>query len=132
MSGFQWADFVDVAARLHAAGTEADSRSAVSRAYYAAYHVVRKYVNAQASSFGLPAIPKKGHDLHLAVHERLRDMGNSLGVNGKRHLVVANNLKNLRTIRNDSDYEISKSVTKDISANAIENAREIIAQISNL
>jgi uncharacterized protein (UPF0332 family) len=37
-----WRDFLSLAARLAAGATEADWRNAVSRAYYAAFHVARQ------------------------------------------------------------------------------------------
>lgn len=37
-----WRDFLLVASRLAAETTEADWRTAVSRAYYAAFHVARR------------------------------------------------------------------------------------------
>jgi hypothetical protein len=37
-----WRDFLSLATRLAAATTEADWRTAVSRAYYAAFHVARR------------------------------------------------------------------------------------------
>ncbi len=37
-----WRDFLLVANRLTAGATEADWRTAVSRAYYAAFHVARR------------------------------------------------------------------------------------------
>jgi hypothetical protein len=37
-----WRDFLPLATRLAAGTTEADWRTAVSRAYYAAFHVARR------------------------------------------------------------------------------------------
>jgi uncharacterized protein (UPF0332 family) len=37
-----WRDFLALAARLAGDATEADWRTAVSRAYYAAFHVARR------------------------------------------------------------------------------------------
>ena len=40
-----WRDFVPLAARLAAGAAEADWRTAVSRAYYAAIHVARRLLS---------------------------------------------------------------------------------------
>jgi uncharacterized protein (UPF0332 family) len=37
-----WRDFLSLATRLATGATEADWRTAVSRAYYAAFHVARR------------------------------------------------------------------------------------------
>lgn len=41
---FAWRDLLSVAERLAADGDEASSRSAIGRAYYAAYHAAARYV----------------------------------------------------------------------------------------
>ena len=45
---FEWADFLGLAERLaEAGGDEAAHRTAISRAYYAAYHAAAIYVRAE-------------------------------------------------------------------------------------
>jgi len=45
---FQWRDFLELATRLaHRGADEAELRTAISRAYYAAYHGAAAYVRAQ-------------------------------------------------------------------------------------
>jgi hypothetical protein len=75
-----WRDFVSLAARLAANTTEADWRSAVSRAYYAAFHMARRlltdlnfaipradrahqYLAFRLSNCGEAAVEQVGRDL---------------------------------------------------------------------
>ena len=83
-----WRDFLSLAARLAAAATEADWRTAVSRAYYAAFHVARQlladlnftvpradrahqYLVFRLSNSGEPAVEQAGRDLETL--RRLRN-----------------------------------------------------------
>jgi uncharacterized protein (UPF0332 family) len=75
-----WRDFLVVASQLGGGATEAEWRSAVSRAYYAAFHVARRllfdlkftipradrahqYLVFRLSNSGEPAIEQAGRDL---------------------------------------------------------------------
>src|SRR5436309_11372371 len=83
-----WRDFVSLAARLAANATEADWRSAVSRAYYAAFHIARRlladlnftvpradrahqYLVFRLSNCGEPTVEQAGRDLETL--RRLRN-----------------------------------------------------------
>ena len=87
-------DFISVAGELADAGTEAHWRSAISRAYYGAFHVARNaLVNRGASIPG-------DSSAHIDVQNKLirhknKDVSNAGSL-----------LANLRTTRNKSDYEL--------------------------
>jgi hypothetical protein len=65
---FAWADFLALARRL-SSGNEAEQRTAVSRAYYAAFNVAKEWANGHgfAGSTGGPA--------SQGFREFLRDAG---------------------------------------------------------
>lgn len=66
---FRWEDYLVLAKQLSQNGSEAATRSAISRAYYAAYHVARRHQgskNAIATQSGS----------HGTVWRALREGGN--------------------------------------------------------
>jgi uncharacterized protein (UPF0332 family) len=86
-------DFLPLAFRLVAATTEAEWRTAVSRAYYAAFHVAR--VLFEDLGFAVP----RGEQAHGYLWLRLHNCGN---------LVLQQagaNLQALRRQRNRADYD---------------------------
>jgi uncharacterized protein (UPF0332 family) len=88
-------DFMQTALRL-SAGSEANKRSAVSRAYYSAYHVAREFVTACGVRFPSTA----------ATHEALPWC---LSKSGDVVLVTAaRELRSLRTSRNEADYDLHR------------------------
>jgi len=91
---FDWPDYLVLARRLCDGDTEADQRTAISRAYYAAFHVARRHV---ARTHAEVALPRHGavHDVVWATLER--------GVRAERAAAHAG--KRLRQKRTLSDYE---------------------------
>jgi len=93
---FDWREYLELAKHLGGQASsgysaEAAERSAVSRAYYAAFCWVRNYAEA---TLGFRRIGT------ARDHERLRDL-----LKSKYRLQVASNLNRLRGWRNDCDYE---------------------------
>ncbi len=88
-------DFLHVAVRLSGGATEAEWRSAVSRAYYGAFHLARDFVE----SCGV-TLPKTAE-----AHDKLQWC---LAQSGSVQLPpVAERLNSLRAARNVADYDLT-------------------------
>ena len=83
-----WRDFLLLASRLAAGTTEADWRTGISRAYYAAFHLARRlfavlnfavpradrahqYLVFRLSNSGEPAVEQAGRDLETLRRDAL-------------------------------------------------------------
>lgn len=109
-----WRDFLSLAARLAADPTEADWRTAVSRAYYAAFHVAR------ALLAGLNFTVPRADRAHQYLVFRLSNCGESAAEHAGR------DLETLRRLRNRADYDDAPSVTQPQAAAAVRLAEGII------
>ncbi len=88
-------DFISVATQLLASKSEAHFRTAVGRAYYAAFHLARDFV--RACGVLVPA----GPEAHKSVRWCLANVDDAeLGE-------AASQLESLRTARNKADYDLS-------------------------
>jgi uncharacterized protein (UPF0332 family) len=87
-------DFLSVANALAAGTTEAEWRSAVSRAYYAAFHAARQLF--RDLGFRVP----RGDQAHAYLWMRLSNCGNG------QLIATGQNLRDLRSERNQADYDI--------------------------
>lgn len=120
MTPFAWTHFLEFADTLRASDSEAALRSAVSRAYYAAFHEARRHVqrtkNVQFARDGRA---------HEQVPAELCARGASRIERG-----VARNLEMLKKARHDADYELQASTnwTRQC-ATAIDLARHIVSQL---
>lgn len=90
---FDWSDYLVLARRLGDCDTEADQRTAISRAYYAAFHAARRHVMRTHTEV---ALPRHG-EVHDMVWRTLEG-----GVRGERAAAHAG--KRLRQKRTLSDY----------------------------
>ncbi len=88
-------DFLPLARKLAAGSTEADWRTAVSRAYYAAFHVARRLL--EDLGFRVPC----ADSAHAYLWLRLNNCGD-LAVQA-----AASELQLLRNRRNHADYDYS-------------------------
>ena len=116
MSFFDWASFLDLAQYLETYGKDKPSleqaafRTAVSRAYYAAFGVVREY-----------AINKRAREItgtfkdHQGVIEFLKKINARIGTK----------LSKLQSWRKESDYE-DMPVSSQKVENALTYAKEVI------
>ncbi len=97
-------------------------RSAVSRAYYAAYHFSIGLVREIGFQF------EKGAPAHEKIYQYLRNTQMQDAVS------AANDLKLLRKRRNEADYELDSSEFKDHISCQIDLARAqlIISQVEKL
>jgi len=93
---FDWREYLELARYLAGMGgtlysPEAAYRSAVSRAYYAAFCWVRNY-----AAIKLGFKPQKSPDDHRRLREHLKSQG---------YVGLASNLNKLREWRNNCDYD---------------------------
>jgi uncharacterized protein (UPF0332 family) len=114
------ADFISLAIRLSNSHNEADLRTAVSRAYYGAFHVVRELLEDCG-------IYLSGKELFkVEAHQKVRFC---LGESGNEDaVVVAKKLGSLRDRRNEADYDLKLNTFSHPTNVAIEMriAREIV------
>ena len=111
-------DFIEVAAELANGRTEAHWRSAISRAYYAAFHVAKEALAKQKVW-----IPRS----HLG-HEAVRNWM----LNNKNEDIssAGSSLANLLTIRGYADYDVAtRSVNQNDAMLQLANARAVITSV---
>lgn len=90
---FDWKEFNDLALALASIHTdEASHRTAISRAYYAAYHEASAYIRARA------LCPASQPLTHRLVWRLIREAP------GARSAVIANLGFDLRNLRESADY----------------------------
>jgi uncharacterized protein (UPF0332 family) len=109
-----WRDFLLLASRLAAGTTEADWRTSVSRAYYAAFHIARRLF--ADLSFTVPRADRA----HQYLVFRLTNSGESAVEQAGR------DLDTLRRLRNRADYDEVPAITQAQSAAACRLAEDII------
>ena len=109
-----WRDFLLLATRLAAAGTEADWRSAVSRAYYAAFHVARTLLA------GWNFVVPRADRAHQYLVFRLSNSGEPAVEQSGR------DLETLRRLRNRADYDEKPALTQPQANAAVQLAANII------
>jgi uncharacterized protein (UPF0332 family) len=109
-----WRDFLLLAARLAIGTTEADWRTAVSRAYYAAFHIARRLL--ADLNFAVPRADRA----HQYLVFRLSNSGESAVEHAGR------DLDTLRRLRNRVDYDEFPALTQAQAAAAVQLAEGII------
>jgi uncharacterized protein (UPF0332 family) len=124
---FDWVQYHHLAKELlgmihEPVGEEAKQRSAISRAYYAAFNIAAAYVIASEGDNALPA----GVAQHEAVQRHFsvrKDM-----VSRK----IADDLAYLRAERNKADYKINTRISPAAPKEAVRRAGDVIRQIDAL
>jgi uncharacterized protein (UPF0332 family) len=109
-----WRDFLVLAARSAADATEADWRTAVSQAYYAAFHVARRLF--ADLRFTVPRADRA----HQYLVFRLSNSGESAVEQAGR------DLETLRRLRNRPDYDETPALTQPQATAAAHIADTII------
>jgi uncharacterized protein (UPF0332 family) len=121
---FSWDQFIDIARFLvqetqkpnSTISDEAAYRCAISRAYYAAFCIVRLYAKDE---FGY--CPERTGNDHTQLRDFMRKRGD---VHSGQ---IADKLTRLRNWRNESDYDApAYSVNHNKAENAIRNAEEVV------
>lgn len=113
-------DFLNSARRLAAGPDESDWRSAVSRAYYAAFHVARDLL--AALGFQTPRADRA----HNYLYARLNNSGDA-GVED-----VAKRLHELRRRRNQADYDLLPPLPRQDAASYIAMAERVVQSLDTL
>lgn len=107
-------DFLPLATRLAVGATEAEWRTAVSRAYYAAFHVARQLL--EDLGFTVP----RGDRAHGYLWLRLANGGDP------QVQKAGMDLSNLRGRRNQADYDLARPFRQKITPPLIQIAEQII------
>ena len=123
---FDWAEYLALAQELAGRETtpptqEARLRSAVSRAYYAAFCKARNHLRDEEAS----AIPATG-EAHRVVWEQFKGSSDrvrkEIGTNGDR----------LREDRRKADYEDTITNLSSLTSKALARGMQIISRLSKL
>lgn len=112
--------FLDVADDLSAGLREADWRSAISRAYYAAFHKARKLL--RQGGFAVP----HGEQTHAYLWFRLSNAGHP------DVMRAGTKLGHLRTARNRADYDMDFPVAQAAAFDHVQVATDIIQLLGDL
>jgi len=107
-------DFLVLAQSLAPAATEAAWRSAASRAYYAAFHVARQFL--EGLGFAVPP----GEKAHAYLWLRLSNCGDPPTVQ------VGRVLRALRQDRGIADYNLKRAFIQTVGLNSVRLAENII------
>lgn len=118
---FDWWQFLELAQRLAADGDEAARRSAVSRAYYAAFGAARAWREG-IRYFDAPTDGTVHQALWASFGEGPTDDEREVGMLGDR----------LRRSRNTADYRGRVEDLGDLTREALENARDVRGLLEGL
>lgn len=121
---FDWPDYLKVAREVSTQSTEGHWRAAVSRAYYAAYHAAKDFVEVTTGVECRAPIGTGSHEyVWLQVDELITryKIISDAGIEGDR----------LRIQRTVADYEKSSRIVGTDARKAIHRASNIISQLSN-
>ncbi len=113
-------DFLNSARRLATAPEESDWRSAVSRAYYAAFHVARDLL--AALRFQTPRADRA----HNYLYVRLNNCSDAAVEN------AASQLHELRRRRNQADYDMLPPLPQQDAVNYVATADRVIRTLDAL
>ena len=111
-------EFLDLAKRWSAGSSEAEWRSAVRRAYYAAFHRARRVL--RELGFQVP----RGDRAHAYLWRRLSNSGEA------QVQTAGSDLNSLRGDRNQADYEVDRTLSRREALLQVESASRIV-QILN-
>jgi uncharacterized protein (UPF0332 family) len=107
-------DYLRLAAVLANGPGEAEWRSAVSRAYYAAFHVARRLLTSMG--FRVPQADRA----HAHLWLRLANSGHS------DVQIAATRLNDLRRERNRADYDEGRPMRQATAAKHVQTAEEVV------
>ena len=110
-------DFLPLAGRLAAGTTEPEWRTAVSRAYYASFHVARELLEG----FGF-RVPRSDR-AHAHVWLRLGNCGEPVVQ------AAAGDFQGLRGDRNLADYDLNRSVAQAFATAGVQTATRVIQRL---
>lgn len=111
-------DFLPLANRLPAASAEPEWRTAISRAYYAAFHVARQVL--EELGFRVPWADRA----HAYLTMRLNNCGDAQ----VQH--AASDLHNLRSLRNQADYDLQRPIRQLVAIAQTQISQQIIQTLT--
>ena len=116
------ADFISLALRLSNGAQESELRTAISRAYYGAFHAARKLVEECGVRF--PRKELLGADIHRKVRFCLARAGE------EDIAFIVNRLDSLREQRNEADYDLASDKFSTAHSNNVKtnvrNAMQVV------
>ncbi|MBV9020753.1 MAG: hypothetical protein JOZ71_08560 [Ktedonobacteraceae bacterium] len=123
---FEWSDYLALARNLYQQGIihsskEAELRSAISRAYYAAFCKARNHLRDKEK-----IVLSEGGQVHAEVQNAF------LSSSDRRRKEIGQNLNRLRLFRNQADYRDKLSRLDKTTATSLELADDIISEIRKL
>lgn len=107
-------DFLPLANRLATASSEPDWRTAISRAYYAAFHVARQLL--EELGFRVPWADRA----HAYLTMRLNNCGDAQ----IQH--AASDMHSLRSLRNQADYDLQRPIRQSVAIAQAQVSQQII------
>jgi len=110
-------DFLTVAVQLAAGTAEAEWRTAVSRAYYAAFHVARRLLR------DLGFVVPRAERAHPYLIYRLCNCGEPVVQRAGQEL------ESLRRQRNQADYDENVAVSQQAAADAVRLAQHALSTL---
>jgi uncharacterized protein (UPF0332 family) len=122
---FDWSEFLALAKVIaedaEISSQEARLRTAISRAYYAAFISVRNYLRDQEGQATASSV-----EAHRLVSEQMRMSADPVRQS------IADKLKRLRLYRNQADYVDSFPGLVGIAPKALELCRQILTDLQSL
>lgn len=124
---FNWAEYLDLAQQLTdtsavvSVGTEAKSRAAISRAYYAAFCKSRNHIR----DIDGKSVPKSA-DAHRFVKIQFKSSKDTVRQS------IGNNLDRLRIERNKADYDDVVPSMPSTTKFALALAQDVVSNLGKL
>ena len=123
---FDWSQYLNLAKEFLGqptppASQEAKMRSAISRAYYAAFMSARNYLQ-ETEGYSIPTTA----DAHKYVLQQFKQSSDRERQN------IGRNLENLRRDRNAADYKHNVPDLFKISKIAVKRSQRVLYKLSNL
>ena len=115
-----WSEFQDTAARLAMGKTEGDWRSAVSPAYYAAFHYFREFLLSHGTNVG------KAGQSHFNLAAGLLHCGFAPLVS------IAGRIDDLRSSRTEADYDLRSRIDQAWAAAQVQESRGLVGDFNTL
>ena len=116
----QWGEFQVTAARLAQGQTEGDWRSAVSRAYYAAFHYFRQFLLSRGADIG------KAGQAHFNLYAGLNHCGFAQVAD------VAKRIDELRIARTDADYDLRRQIAQPFALHWVQEGQRVVSDFTAL
>jgi len=111
---FDWNDYISLAEELLKRGEESSYRSSVSRSYYGVFCIARNRKGYKQYT---------GGDVHWKVISEYKNSGD------KNEQNVGRVLDKLRKLRNDADYNESRSVGRNLAERSVLSSKQILGYL---